>query len=330
MSGGQSLGHVQKGQVILAGVIAHWDDVEAVRQAKGPMAASWQRLGSAAGADGIGLNRVRIEPGRLSTPPHSHGRSEEIFYVLGGSGLSWQDEAVCEVRAGDTIVHLANHEEHTLRAGPDGLDYLVLGTRHPVEYGWLPRSRAIRLSWPWVEGRDDDPWEVEAEIGELEFAEPGKRPANVVAFDDVPLDEDGDKELAARAGSERSGLNWIRREAGRRGCPPHCHSLESEAFVVLDGKGTLELLPTPVAASRGAELESHELRPGHVVARPPGTRIAHSILAGPQGITYLAYGTREPNDIAYYPRSNKVYFRGVGLMTRLEQLDYGDGEPDDY
>jgi len=69
---------------------------------------------------------------------------------------------------------------------------------------------------------------------------------------------------------------------------------------------------------------------GHVVARPPGTRVGHSIVAGPDGITYLAYGTREPNDICFYPRSNKVYFRGVGLMTRLEKLDYDDGEPDDF
>ncbi len=294
------------------------------------MAANWQRLGDAAGAKGIGVNRVRIEPGRLSTPPHSHGRSEEIFFVLGGSGLSWQDEKVCEVRAGDTIVHVANREEHTLRGGPEGLDYLVFGTRHPVEYGWLPRSNAVRLSWPWVEGRTDDPWDVEAEIGELEFAEPGERPPNVVAFDDLPFDEDGDKVLAAAAGSERSGLNWVRREAGRRGCPPHCHSLEAEAFVVLEGGGTLELWPAPAAAARGAQRESHEVRPGSVVARPPASRIGHSLVAGPDGITYLAYGTREPNDIVHYQRSNKVYFRGVGLMTRLEHLDYGDGEPDDY
>ena len=294
------------------------------------MGATWQRLGDAAGAQGIGVNRVRIEPGRLSTPPHSHGRSEEIYYVLGGSGLLWQDEEVCEVRAGDTIVQVADHYEHTFKAGPDGLDYLVFGTRHPVELGWLPRSRAIRLGYPWVEGRADDPWDIEAMIGELEFAEPGKRPANVVALDDVPLDEDGDRPLAAAAGSQSSGLNWIRREAGRRGCPPHCHSLESEVFVVLEGGGSFELWPTQVAAARGVERESHELRAGHVVARPPGTRVAHSILAGPEGITYLAYGTREPNDIAYYPRSNKVYLRGVGLMTRLEHLDYDDGEPDDY
>ena len=308
----------------------HWAEVEGSLRDKGPMAATWQHLGDAAGAKGIGLNRVRVEPGRLSTPPHSHGLSEEIYFVLEGSGLLWQDEAVCEVRAGDTVVELADHFEHTFKGGPDGLEYLVFGTRHPVEYGWLPRSRALRLGYPWVEGRDDNPWEIEAEVGELEFAEPGERPPNVVALEDVPVDDDGDRGLGEAAGSERSGLNWIRRPAGKRGCPPHCHSLEPEAFVVLEGSGTLELEPTRVAAERGAERERHELRPGHVFARPPGSRVAHSIVAGDEGVTYLAYGTREPNDIAYYPRSNKVYFRGVGLMTRLEQLDYDDGEPADY
>jgi uncharacterized cupin superfamily protein len=308
--------------------LAHWDEVEEVRREKGPMGATWQRLGDAAGAKGIGVNRVRIEPGRLSTPPHSHGRSEEITFVLGGSGLLWQDEQVCEVRAGDTIVQVADHFEHTFKGGPDGLDYLIFGTRHPVELGWLPRSRAIRLGYSWVEGRDDNPWDVEAEIGELAFADPGERPENMVAFDDVPFDEDGDKVLAAAAGSERSGLNWIRRESGKRGCPPHCHAEESEAFVVLEGSGTLELWPAP--ANAGAAPETYELRPGHVVARPPGTRISHALVAAADGITYLAYGTREPNDIVWYPRSNKVYFRGVGLMTRLEHLDYDDGEPADW
>jgi uncharacterized cupin superfamily protein len=293
------------------------------------MAATWQRLGDAAGAKGIGVNRVRVEPGRLSTPPHSHGRSEEIYFVLGGSGLLWQDEAVCEVGSGDTIVQVANHFEHTFKGGPEGLDYVVFGTRHPVELGWLPRSRAIRLGWPWVEGRDDDPWDAEAEIGELAFAEPGERPPNVVALDDVPIDDDGDRELAGAAGSERSGLNWGRREAGKRSCPAHCHSAESEAFIVLEGSGTLELLPSPRAAEYGAEPEEHELLPGHVVARPPATRMAHAIVGGPDGITYLVYGTRDPNDIAYYPRSNKINFRGIGLIARLDHLDYYDGEPPD-
>ena len=309
--------------------LAHWDDVEGHRAAKGEMDAEWQMLGRAAGTVGVGVNRVRVAPGKLPTPPHSHGASEEVFFILSGSGLAWQDGAVHEVRPLDCIIHRPDEMEHTFVAGPDGLEYLVFGTRHPVEYGWLPRSRAVRLSYPWVEGRTDDPWEIEAEVGELAFADPGARPENVVAFDELPLDEVGHKELAGSAGSERSGLNWHSPEHGRRAVPPHCHSAEEEAFVVLDGSGTLELLPTPRLADNGVEPESHELRAGHVVSRPAGTRVAHSIVSGPDGISYLAYGTREPNDIAYYPRSNKISFRGVGVIARLEHVEYGDGEPDD-
>ena len=74
--------------------IVHWDDIERHRAAKGEMDATWQQLGKAAGAVGIGVNRMRVAPGRLPTPPHSHGASEEIYYVLDGTGLAWQDEQV--------------------------------------------------------------------------------------------------------------------------------------------------------------------------------------------------------------------------------------------
>jgi uncharacterized cupin superfamily protein len=308
-------------------VIANWDEVEGFRRAKGPMAATWQPLGNAAGAKGIGLNRIRVEPGRLSTPPHSHNRAEEIFFVLGGSGLLWQDEAVCDVRANDTIVELADSAEHTFRAGPDELDILAFGTRQRPEYGWLPRSKAMRFGYVWTEGRVDDPWDVEAEVGELEFAGPGERPPNVVTLDDVELDEDGDRVVADAAGSIQSGLKWSKRGPNAELAIPHCHSAEEEAFVVLDGDGTLELWPSPRAAMYGADRETHPLRTGDVIARPPGTRIAHFIKAGPNGMTCLVYGTREPNDICYYPRSNKIGFRGVGVLGRIESLDYRDGEP---
>ncbi len=102
--------------------------------------------------------------------------------MLGGSGLAWQDEAVHEVRGGDRVVHCANEMEHTFRAGPGGLEYLVYGTNHPTEYGWLSRSRAIRLSWPWVEGHTDNPWDVEAQV------EP--RPDNIVNLDVVGAEEE--------------------------------------------------------------------------------------------------------------------------------------------
>ena len=63
-----------------------------------------------------------------------------------------------------------------------------------------------------------------------------------------------------------------------------------------------------------------------MVARPAGTGVAHQFRAGDAGLTFLAYGTREPGDICYYPRSNKISFRGLGVIGRLERLDYWDGE----
>jgi len=135
--------------------------------------------------------------------------------------------------------------------------------------------------------------------------------------------------LGDAAGSVGVGLQRVTLAAGQLTTPPHVHSAEEEIFVVLDGEGTLELWgpPRPGEPVATEPQETHALRRGHVVSRPPGTRISHSFRTGEPPLTFLAYGTREPNDIAWYPRSNKVYFRGVGLVARLEALDYFDGEP---
>src|SRR6185437_4260727 len=140
-------------------------------------------LGDAAGARRVGVSRVRVEPGKLPTPPHSHGASEELYFVLAGSGLAWQDGEVHEVRPLDCVVDRAGEMEHTLVAGPDGREFLVFGTRHPTELGGLPRSRALRLGWPSVAGRDDDPWDIEAEAEPLAVGAPAPPPANIRTVD---------------------------------------------------------------------------------------------------------------------------------------------------
>ncbi len=313
-------------------MVVHWDDVQSYHQAVGEMDAVWQRLGHAAGTVGVGVSRVRVAPGRLPTPPHSHGASEELYFILSGSGLAWQDDEVHEVRPRDCVIQRADEKEHTFIAGPDGLEYLVFATTFRTELGWLPRSGAVRLGWPWVEGRTDDPWQVEAAHAPLTYGEPAPRPANIVNVDEVDQDDVENKlsaPLATRERSVQAGLHWERIKPGFRGTLPHCHSEEEEVFVILEGDGLLELWPSPVAASDGVVHEEIAIGPGHVIARPPGTRIAHSFRAGEQGLTMLIYGTRKPNDMAYYPRSNKIAFRGLGLIGRIESLEYFDGEPDE-
>ena len=314
--------------------VAHWDDVESYRRAKGEMDATWQRLGEAAGTKGVGLNRVRVAPGKLPTPPHSHGASEEVFFVLEGSGLAWQDGRVHEVRPGDCIIQRAAEHEHTFIAGPEGLAYIVFGTRHPTDFGWLPRSEAVRFGRQWVEGRVDDPWEREAEGPPLAYGEPAERPPNILNIDEVELEEHRGRfvtaPLATKERSDLAGFHWERLNPGVRGSVPHCHSEEEEIFVMLEGEGTLHLWPSPSFASgTGAEKEEIPIRAGHVVARPPATRVSHWFRAGPNGLTMLIYGTRKPNDMCWYPRSNKIAWRGLGVIGRIESLEYGDGEPDD-
>ena len=46
-------------------------------------------------------------PGERAMPVHVHADEEELFYVLDGEGLSWQDGRAYAVGAGDCILHRA-------------------------------------------------------------------------------------------------------------------------------------------------------------------------------------------------------------------------------
>jgi uncharacterized cupin superfamily protein len=144
--------------------------------------------------------------------------------------------------------------------------------------------------------------------------------------DQVEL-ERGNQEWAGFGPTELAGMAWEQIAPGKMGSVPHCHSEEEEIFVILEGSATLHLWPSPDRAlRRGAEREQHELRPGHVVSRPPGTGVSHHFVAGDGGCTMLVYGTRKPNDMAFYPRSNKIAWRGLGVIARVEHAHYEDGE----
>lgn len=305
------------------GGLVHWDDVEPVREEEGHIAGSWRLLGRAAGSVEVTVNRIEVDPGRWSTPAHEE--DEEIFYVLGGSGLSWQDGKVYEIREGDCIVHRSLREAHTLRAGNDGLDVLVYGRAEGDRAATLPRAGVTWLGSSWVaSGQGGRPWEQEAAAGEPEVGEAAERPSNIVNVAD--LEQERWIDLADAAGSVKSGLNVVTIGPGKLPAPAHTHSAEEEIFVILEGDGTLELVPNPRARDRGHEEVHHPVRTGHVVARPAGTQIAHAFRGGEAGMKVLMYGWRSTNDITYYPRSNKMAFRGVGLIARLEPLDYWDGE----
>lgn len=303
--------------------IANLNDSPARELAVGHIKGMWRDLGREAGTRTVGLRRIEVAEDHFSTPAHEHGADEEIFYVLGGDGLLWQEGSTCAVGAGDCIVHRPRRGAHTLRGGAGGLDVLVFGQRRDPALTALPRA-GIAWSFPrWVElGDDDAPFAREAAAGPPECPPPAaERPPNVVALTEVPAVFDGRARRAGQAaGASATGLNHVVLPADGRGAPAHCHSLEEELFVVLEGDGVLELW------ARGAEApEEHPLRSGDVIARPAATGEAHAFRAGSDGLTYLAYGTREPSDMCYYPQSGRVSLRGLGIALRSPEIDHLPG-----
>ena len=72
------------------GLPIHVDDVPAGRWEYGEVGATRRRLGVASGARRLGIAVIEIDPGKRSTPPHSHADEDEMFLVLAGGGLSYQ------------------------------------------------------------------------------------------------------------------------------------------------------------------------------------------------------------------------------------------------
>jgi uncharacterized cupin superfamily protein len=310
----------------------NWDDVPVRQVAVGPIEGDWRDLGTAAGTRAVGLRRVQIAPGKRSTPAHTHSGEEEVFFVLAGTGLSWQDGATCEVAAGDCLVHLIEGPAHTLVAGPDGLDVLAFSERTPSEACFLPRAKVSWLGSSWVTAGDTPhPFAQEAAAGDLDLpAQPSERPAGIVNVDDVPLQESGRGDcassrrvLGAAAGAQRTALRLFVVHPGKLGTPPHCHSGCEELFVVLEGDGTyLEQAP----GATGWDPETRPLRVGDVVSCLAGAGAPHALHAGAAGLAYLAYGNRDTNDQIWYPRSRKIWFSGLGVIARVERTDYWGGE----
>lgn len=322
-------------------MISHWDEVEWVRRERGHIAAAWQSLTGEA-SRWVGLQRIRVDPGRWATPLHLEASEEEIFFVLAGEGVSVQwdgeQEEAYAVGAGDCLVHLALEHAHTLQAGASGLEVLAFGERHYAANTLLPRAGVSWLGPTWVlQGAPEDhPWAREAAAGPPDTGVLAPRPSRIVNVDAVePSERRGatvareSRDLGRAAGSLKTGLGLYDVAPGMLMNPPHAHSAEEEIYVVLDGDGVLERWPHPRAATQpsfAGAYEEHPVRAGSVIAQPAGSGRALSLRAGGDGLRVLAYGTRDPNDITHYPRSGKISFRGVGVIGRIEPLAYWDGE----
>src|SRR4051812_37961928 len=104
-------------------------------------------------------------------------------------------------------------------------------------------------------------WKQELALGEPKLPEPSPRPQRILNLDELEEEDWGrgdalvhGRDLGIAAGSVLTGINYNRIEPGMLSAPPHCHSVEEEIFVILDGEGTALLGPDEHAIRRGPPL----------------------------------------------------------------------------
>ena len=164
-------------------MITHWDEVDGNRRERGHIAGSWQAL-TGYNSITVGVQRISVDAGRWATPLHLEGSEEEIFYVLSGTGFSFQlegdEERVFPVGPGDCLVHRALEHAHTIGAGDDELVVLAFGQRHYTANTLLPRPACRGSARPGCcRGSGGPPWAREAAVGAPRWTELSDRPANV-------------------------------------------------------------------------------------------------------------------------------------------------------
>jgi uncharacterized cupin superfamily protein len=281
------------------GGLGHWDAVEPVAPAEGPPPLGFvvRDLGAAAGATVAAVRRLQLRPEAVA--PHFgviEGSSpwEGLGLVLGGSGRvesvwpAGDDVAAAYPLRPGSIV-LWRGLSFGYRAGEDGLDLLLFGADVRPDRA----DRAVGVAA--LEGVETETLDKGVYITE-------------------------ERDIGRALDSVVCGLRHDVMPAGAWSCPPHWHSHEHELFVVLEGGGRLLLFD-----NSGAQRAEHALRAGSVVSRPAATGAAHALVAGDEGMTYLAFGTREPGEVVYYPRSRKAFLGP--LLARVEPVeDYWEGE----
>lgn len=112
---------------------------------------------------------------------------------------------------------------------------------------------------------------------------------------------------------------------GMRGCPYHLHHAQEEAFVILEGHGTLRVAGEMLA-----------LKAGDVAFLPAGPDYPHQIInTSDAPLKYLSISTTTRPEIVEYPDSNKYLAMagpiGPPVFDKMSalgaDLDYWEGEP---
>ena len=108
----------------------------------------------------LGVNHMRVAPGRSTCPFHSHQREDEVFYVLAGRGVLRYGDELQELRPGDCVSCAAGTGIAHQIANPfdEELVYLAIGTHDPDEVCIYPDNGKVMVrslqKIGWLEDRD--------------------------------------------------------------------------------------------------------------------------------------------------------------------------------
>lgn len=104
-------------------------------------AVHFKSLGGRVGFRNLGVQLVRLEPGRASAEQHRHYHEEELVYILAGTGVLLLGEERQAIGPGDFIGFPCGGRAHALlNTGDQDLLYLCVGQRLKQEMVDYPRQ----------------------------------------------------------------------------------------------------------------------------------------------------------------------------------------------
>lgn len=261
-------------------------------------------LALTAGLRRVGLDHVRIPPGKESIAFHLHHAEEEFMFVLEGRGVAEIGDGTFAIGPGDFLgFPPGTHPHHVRNAGDTDLRYLAGGEGRSIEIVDYPREgvRAVRIGetrtrYPLSAGEvvsRDEPVALPAPRALLfTVSERGATPEERAGHPLDPRCEVHRWTLGERTGLRRVGVNLERVPPGRQSSAPHLHHAEEEFAYVLAGRGTVELGDARVPVG-----------PGDFVGFLPGT-FAHVLVnEGTEDLVFLAGGERRAIEVADLPRA---------------------------
>ena len=128
-------------------IVVNVDELPEQERAVGQFGAAFQSLTPSMRPRGgsLGINRMRLKPGRTTCPFHYHLREDEAFFVLSGRGVLRYGDELREIRAGDCISCPAGTQIAHQIANPhqEDLVYLAIGAFDPHEVCVYPDSGKV-------------------------------------------------------------------------------------------------------------------------------------------------------------------------------------------